>query len=235
MRQPSLELCGIGRWRVVDQPLTLVRGQASLPFLGCAVRGSVPAFVPVCGTRPHQIGDQPGNHFAEHSTRKTAISLAAFSTAAFGLPLFLWVEQTGEHASSGLLTHFRRGWCHTPFPLFNRSFCGVQDAQNQPLKWTAKVGWQRCCRHVAKGLVETLARCCFEVLTTWPPTLEPCCQQCCRSCCQPLPEAPLRRDVCHAFGLLSGRLTSAFCAVTSLAAVPAANLQTPGKGWKSPE
>jgi hypothetical protein len=24
--------CGNGRWRVVDQPLTLVRGQASLPF-----------------------------------------------------------------------------------------------------------------------------------------------------------------------------------------------------------
>jgi hypothetical protein len=62
------------------------------PFLfhGAKHLRRVPASVPVFGTRPHQIGDQPGNHFAEHSTRKTAISLAAFSEAAFGLPLFFW-------------------------------------------------------------------------------------------------------------------------------------------------
>jgi len=74
----------------------------------------VPAFVPVCGTRPHPIGDQPGNHFAEHSTRKIAISLAALAAATIGLPLFLLVEQTCEHALSGFLTLFQRGWCHTP-------------------------------------------------------------------------------------------------------------------------
>jgi hypothetical protein len=60
--------CGNGRWRVVDQPLTLVRGQASLPFSWARHLRRVPAFVPVGGTFPHQIGDQPGNHFVEHST-----------------------------------------------------------------------------------------------------------------------------------------------------------------------
>jgi hypothetical protein len=44
-----------------------IRGRASPPFYGCAERGSGAAFVPVFGTRPHQNGDQPGNHFAEHS------------------------------------------------------------------------------------------------------------------------------------------------------------------------
>ena len=29
--------------------------------------------------------------------------------------------------------------CHTPFLLFNRSLYGVQDVQNQPCKWAAKV------------------------------------------------------------------------------------------------
>jgi hypothetical protein len=86
----------------------------------------VPAFVPVCGTFPHQIGDQPGDGFAEHSTRKTAISLAALAAAAFGLPLFLLVERPGEHPASGLLTHFRRGWCHTHFSHFKPSLHGVQ-------------------------------------------------------------------------------------------------------------
>jgi hypothetical protein len=32
------------------------------------------------------------------------------------------VERPGEHALSGFLTHFRRGWCHTLFLLFNQSF-----------------------------------------------------------------------------------------------------------------
>jgi len=91
-------------------------------FHGPGICRRVPAFVPVCGTFPHQNGDQPGDYFAEHSTRKTAISLAAFSAAAFGLPLFLLVERPGEHALSGFLTHFRRGWCHTLFLLFNQSF-----------------------------------------------------------------------------------------------------------------
>jgi hypothetical protein len=86
--------------------------------LGGALRGSVPAFVPVGGTRPHQIGGQPGNHFAEHWTHKTAISLTAFSAGAIGLPLFLLVERPGERALSGFLTHFRRGWCHTHFSHF---------------------------------------------------------------------------------------------------------------------
>lgn len=58
--------CGNGRWRVVDQPLTPVRGQASLPFSWARHLRRVPAFVPVCGTFPHPIGDQPGEHFAEH-------------------------------------------------------------------------------------------------------------------------------------------------------------------------
>jgi hypothetical protein len=57
--------------------------------------------------------------------RKIAISLAALAAAAFGLPLFLSVERPGEHTASGFLTHFRRGWCHTPFLLFNQSLCGV--------------------------------------------------------------------------------------------------------------
>jgi hypothetical protein len=78
----------------------------------------VPAFVPIFGTCPHQIGDEPDDGLAEHWTRQTAINLAAFSAAAGGLPLFLLVEQTGEHAASGLLTHFRRGWCHTHFSHF---------------------------------------------------------------------------------------------------------------------
>jgi hypothetical protein len=38
-----------------------------------------------------------------------AISLAAFSAAAFGLPLFLLVERPGEHALSGCLTHSPEG------------------------------------------------------------------------------------------------------------------------------
>jgi hypothetical protein len=67
------------------------------------------------------MGDQPDDGFTEHSTRKTAISLAAFAAAALGLPLFLLVERPGEHALNGFLTHFRRGWCHTPFLLFNQS------------------------------------------------------------------------------------------------------------------
>ena len=137
LRHPSLKLaanivgkivgrcgnfCGNGRWRVVDQPLTHVRGQASLPFSWARHSRRVPAFVPVCGTFPHQIGGQPGEGLAEHSTRQTASGLTAFSWAAFGLPPFLLVEQTCEHATSGFLTHFHRGWCHRPFLLFNRSF-----------------------------------------------------------------------------------------------------------------
>jgi len=86
----------------------------------------VPAFVPVCGTRPHQIEDQSDDGLTEHWTRKTAISLAAFAAAAFGLPLFLLAGRPGEHAASGFLTHSRRGWCHTPFLLFNQSLHGVQ-------------------------------------------------------------------------------------------------------------
>jgi hypothetical protein len=78
----------------------------------------VPAFVPVCGTFPHQIGDQPGDGLAEHWTRKIAISLAAFPAPSFGLPPFLSVERPGEQAASGFLTHLRRGWCHTHFPHF---------------------------------------------------------------------------------------------------------------------
>jgi hypothetical protein len=89
--------------------------------MGALCAGLVPAFVPILGTRPHPFGDQPGDGLAEHSTRKTAISLAAFSPAAFGLPLFLLAERPGEHALSGGLTHFRRGWCLTPFLLFSRS------------------------------------------------------------------------------------------------------------------
>ena len=181
LRHPSLELaanivgkivgrCGNGRWRVVDQPLTHVRGQASLPFLGCALRGSVPAFVPVCGTFPHQIGGQPGDHFAEHSTRKTAISRAAFSAAAFGLPLFLLVERPGEHALSGFLTHFRRGWCHRPFLLFGPSLHGVQTVQN----------WRR--NAAQNGRKKAQCHCVFL-----------------RSIASPVRawEAPLRGDVCH--------------------------------------
>jgi hypothetical protein len=49
------------------------------------------------------------------------------------------VERPGEHALSGCLTLFRRGWCHTPFLLFNRSFHGVLAVQIQPFKWAAKV------------------------------------------------------------------------------------------------
>jgi hypothetical protein len=98
--------CGNGRWRVVDQPLTPVRGRASLPFSWARHLRHVPAFVPVCGTFPHHIGDQPGEHFAEHSTRKTAISLAAFAAPPFGLPPFLLVEQTCEHALNGGVTLF---------------------------------------------------------------------------------------------------------------------------------
>jgi hypothetical protein len=36
------------------------------------------------------------------------------------------VERPGEHAASGLLTHFRRGWCHTHFSHFKPSLHGVQ-------------------------------------------------------------------------------------------------------------
>jgi hypothetical protein len=75
--------------------------------------------------------------FAEHSRIKWAVSLAtisrniwwrktvsnltAFATAAIELPLFLLVEQPGEHALNGSVTLFQRGWCHTPFLLFNQS------------------------------------------------------------------------------------------------------------------
>jgi hypothetical protein len=103
-----------------------IRGQASLPFSWARHLRRVPAFVPVCGTFPRQIGDQPGNHFAEHWTRKTASNLAAFSPAALGLPPFLLFERPGEHALSGSLTHFRRGWCHTHFSHFKPSLHGVQ-------------------------------------------------------------------------------------------------------------
>jgi hypothetical protein len=68
-----------------------------------------------------------------------ALVVAAFSAPSFGLPLFLLMERPGEHAATGGVTHFRRGWCHTPFPLFNQSLWGVQDVQNQPFKWAAKV------------------------------------------------------------------------------------------------
>jgi hypothetical protein len=64
------------------------------------------------------MGDQPADYFAEHWTRKTAISRTAFAAPSFGLPLFLLVERPGEHALSGFLTHFRRGWCHTHFCSF---------------------------------------------------------------------------------------------------------------------
>jgi hypothetical protein len=66
------------------------------------------------------MGDQPADYFAEHSTRKIAISLAALAAPSFGRPLFLLVERPGEHALNGFLTHFRRGWCHTQFLLFNQ-------------------------------------------------------------------------------------------------------------------
>jgi hypothetical protein len=58
------------------------------------------------------MGVQPGNHFAEHLTRQTAISLAALAAAAFGLPPFLLAKRPGEHAATGGLTLFQRGWCH---------------------------------------------------------------------------------------------------------------------------
>jgi hypothetical protein len=54
-------------------------------------------------------------------TLSLTLSGLTLSRAAFGLPPFLLVEQTCEHAASGFLTHFRRGWCHTPFLLFNQS------------------------------------------------------------------------------------------------------------------
>jgi len=49
------------------------------------------------------------------------------------------VERPGEHALSGFLTHFRRGWCHTHFTQFKPSLHGVLAVQNQPFKWAAKV------------------------------------------------------------------------------------------------
>ncbi len=55
---------------------------------------------------------------AERARIKWANNLAAFSPSAFGSPLFLFVEQPGEHALSGFLTHLRRGKCHTPFLSF---------------------------------------------------------------------------------------------------------------------
>lgn len=49
LRQPSLELCDNGRWRVVGQPLTLVRGQASPLFSLCPTRvQSAAALWPGC-------------------------------------------------------------------------------------------------------------------------------------------------------------------------------------------
>jgi hypothetical protein len=85
------------------------------------------------------MGGQPADYFAEHSTRKIAISLAAFSAAASGLPLFLLAERPSEHALSGFLTHFRRGWCPNQFCSCGRSLHGVLAIQNQPLEWVAKV------------------------------------------------------------------------------------------------
>jgi hypothetical protein len=64
------------------------------------------------------MGDQPGDGLAEHWTRKTAISLAAFPAPSFGLPLFLSVERPGEHALSGFLTHFSQGLVSYPLSAF---------------------------------------------------------------------------------------------------------------------
>jgi hypothetical protein len=47
------------------------------------------------------MGDQPGDYFAEHSTRQTTISRAALAAPSFGLPLFRWAEHFGGAASSG--------------------------------------------------------------------------------------------------------------------------------------
>jgi len=64
------------------------------------------------------MGGQPCDYFAEHWTRKTAISLTAFPAPSFGLPLFLLVERPGEHAASGFLTHFSQGLVSYPISAF---------------------------------------------------------------------------------------------------------------------
>jgi hypothetical protein len=55
-----------------------------------------------------------------------ALVVAAFAASSFGLPLFLLMERPGEHAATGGVTHFRRGWCHTHFSHFKPSLHGVQ-------------------------------------------------------------------------------------------------------------
>ena len=62
---------------------------------------------------------------SERTRIKWTNNLATFSPSAFGSPLFLFVEQPGEHALNGFLTHLRRGKCHTPILSFQALNSGV--------------------------------------------------------------------------------------------------------------
>ena len=66
------------------------------------------------GTFDAPNDDQPGG-----------VGSAVVRTAAVSLGGTFWrrcIKRPMERASSGFLTHFRRGWCHTPCLLFNQSF-----------------------------------------------------------------------------------------------------------------
>jgi hypothetical protein len=75
---------------------------------------------------------------AEAPTRESASNVASFHRAQAGLePRFL-LERPGEHASSGFLTHWRRGWCHTHF-----CFLAADFESSRGWFWTASLarGW----------------------------------------------------------------------------------------------